>query len=92
MAELLKVVYSEKFGLRNGSLEKKWLSATILMKQIQSLKSPCLAVTLLKIQLLSDFGSDLDPPRALTLQVNKAASIKTWFSKALHWSAGEWRW
>lgn len=25
MAELLKVVYSEKFGLQNGSLEKKMI-------------------------------------------------------------------
>lgn len=61
------------------------------MKQIQNFKSLCLAVTLLKIQVLVGFRSDLDPPRALTLQYNKAASIKTWFSKALHQSAGEWR-
>lgn len=61
------------------------------MKQIQNFKSLCLAVTLLKNQLLAEFRSDLDPPRALTLQVNKAASVETWFSKALHQSAGEGR-
>lgn len=62
------------------------------MKQIQNFKSLCLAVTLLKIQLLAEFRSDLDPPMALTLQVNKATSIKTSFSKALYQSAGERRW
>jgi len=61
------------------------------MKQTQNFKSLYLAVALLKIQLLAEFRSDLDPPRALTLQVNKAASIKTWFSKVLHQSAGEGR-
>lgn len=52
------------------------------MKHIPNLKYLSLAITLLKIQLLAEFRSDLEPPRALTLQVNKAASIKTWFSKA----------
>lgn len=61
------------------------------MKQNQSFKSLSLGVTLLKMYLLAEFRSDLDPPWALTMQVNKAASIKTWFSKELQESAGEWR-
>jgi len=54
------------------------------MKHIPNLKYLSLTIMLLKIQLLAEFRSDLEPPRALTLQINKAASIKTWFSRALH--------
>lgn len=88
LTELLKVVHSAKFGVRNGSVGKIIVSYNI-NETNPDFKSLCLAVTSLKIQLLLEFRSDPDPPRALTLQVNKATSIKSWFSKALGQSVGE---